>query len=59
VSVAWSEHSYLGLSWQHTRGSALLGLVHDDTACLANQIQAHYDYAALSAMAGVIRPPST
>jgi putative flavoprotein involved in K+ transport len=41
VSFAWSENSYPGLSWQHTRGSALLGFVHDDAAYLANQIQAH------------------
>ncbi|HEV8557606.1 MAG TPA: hypothetical protein VGR06_14550 [Actinophytocola sp.] len=31
----------LGLSWQHTRGSALLGFVHDDAAYLANRITAH------------------
>jgi putative flavoprotein involved in K+ transport len=29
---------FLGLSWQHTRGSALLGFVNDDAAYLANQI---------------------
>ena len=29
---------FLGLSWQHTRGSALLGFVSDDAAYLANQI---------------------
>jgi putative flavoprotein involved in K+ transport len=29
---------FLGLSWQHTRGSALLGLVNDDAAYLARQI---------------------
>ena len=28
----------LGLSWQHTRGSALLGWVGDDAAFLAGQI---------------------
>jgi putative flavoprotein involved in K+ transport len=28
----------LGLSWQHTRGSALLGWVGDDAAFLAQQI---------------------
>jgi putative flavoprotein involved in K+ transport len=27
---------FLGLSWQHTRGSALLGFVHDDAAHLAS-----------------------
>jgi putative flavoprotein involved in K+ transport len=29
---------FLGLSWQHTRGSALLGFVHDDAAYLAGRI---------------------
>jgi putative flavoprotein involved in K+ transport len=33
---------FLGLSWQHTRGSALLGFVKDDAAYLANQIAAHH-----------------
>jgi len=28
----------LGLSWQHTRGSALLGFVHEDAAYLAGRI---------------------
>jgi len=31
---------FLGLSWQHTRGSALLGFVHDDAAYLAGLITA-------------------
>src|SRR5437764_4003262 len=29
---------FLGLTWQHTRGSALLGFVHDDAAYLAGLI---------------------
>ena len=29
---------FLGLSWQHTRGSALLGFVGDDAAYLAGLI---------------------
>jgi hypothetical protein len=29
---------FLGLSWQHTRGSALLGFVSDDAAYLADRI---------------------
>jgi putative flavoprotein involved in K+ transport len=29
---------FLGLSWQHTRGSALLGFVNDDAAHLAGRI---------------------
>jgi putative flavoprotein involved in K+ transport len=43
---------FLGLSWQHTRGSALLGWVKDDAAFIAEQIeafaageQAHHDGA--------------
>lgn len=32
---------FLGLSWQHTRGSALLGFVNDDAAYLAGRIAAH------------------
>jgi putative flavoprotein involved in K+ transport len=31
---------FLGLSWQHTRGSALLGFVGDDAAYLAGCIAA-------------------
>jgi putative flavoprotein involved in K+ transport len=29
---------FVGLSWQHTRGSALLGFVNDDAAFLAGRI---------------------
>ena len=39
---------FLGLSWQHTRGSALLGWVEDDAAFVAEQIaalQAHHEDA--------------
>jgi putative flavoprotein involved in K+ transport len=32
---------FLGLTWQHTRGSALLGWVKDDAAFIAGQITAH------------------
>jgi putative flavoprotein involved in K+ transport len=32
---------FLGLSWQHTRGSALLGFVNDDANHLADRIAAH------------------
>jgi putative flavoprotein involved in K+ transport len=31
---------FLGLSWQHTRGSALLGWVKDDAEFIAEQINA-------------------
>jgi putative flavoprotein involved in K+ transport len=41
---------FLGLSWQHTRGSALLGFVHDDAAYLAGRI-AGRDRAAEAATA--------
>ena len=32
---------FLGLSWQHTRGSALIGFVGQDAAYLADRIAAH------------------
>ena len=31
---------FLGLSWQHTRGSALLGWIKDDAEFIAKQIDA-------------------
>jgi hypothetical protein len=31
---------FLGLLWQHTRGSALVGFVDDDAAFIAGQIDA-------------------
>jgi putative flavoprotein involved in K+ transport len=43
---------FLGLSWQHTRGSALLGFVNDDAAYLADRIATAHR-AAGSATAGV------
>jgi putative flavoprotein involved in K+ transport len=49
---------FLGLSWQHTRGSALLGFVNHDPAYLADRIQAHHQ-AAMSATAGVTQQPSS
>jgi putative flavoprotein involved in K+ transport len=42
----------LGLSWQHTRGSALLGFVNDDASYLAGRIATRHQ-AAKSADAGV------
>jgi hypothetical protein len=30
------------LSWQHTRGSALLGFVNQDAAYLADKLTAHH-----------------
>jgi putative flavoprotein involved in K+ transport len=32
---------FLGLTWQYTRGSALLGWVKDDAEFLAGRIAAH------------------
>jgi len=34
---------FLGLPWQHTRGSALIGFVKDDAAFLADRIHSHRD----------------
>jgi putative flavoprotein involved in K+ transport len=43
---------FLGLSWQHTRGSALLGFVNDDAAWLAERIaQQHTTTAAVAGAA--------
>ena len=42
---------FLGLTWQHTRGSALLGFVNDDAAYLAGRIAAH-QRATSAALAG-------
>jgi putative flavoprotein involved in K+ transport len=48
---------FLGLSWQHTRGSALLGFVNDDAAWLADRIATGLGTAG-SAVAGVTVQPS-
>ena len=42
---------FLGLTWQHTRGSALLGFVNDDAAYLTGRIAAH-QRATSAALAG-------
>jgi putative flavoprotein involved in K+ transport len=39
---------FLGLTWQHTRGSALLGWVKDDAKFIAGQIAPHRDPTELS-----------
>jgi putative flavoprotein involved in K+ transport len=49
---------FLGLSWQHTRGSALLGFVHEDAAFLADRIQSHHQ-AAMSATVPATQEPSS
>jgi len=40
---------FLGLPWQHTRGSALLGFVHEDGAYLAGLITSHARAATAAA----------
>ncbi|HEV3495496.1 MAG TPA: hypothetical protein VHA34_03995 [Actinomycetes bacterium] len=49
---------FVGLSWQHTRGSALLGFVHEDAAWLADQIATGHR-AAVSTTAGVTQQPAS
>jgi len=49
---------FLGLSWQHTRGSALLGFVNDDATYLADRIATRHQ-AAMSENAGVTQQPSS
>lgn len=45
---------FLGLSWQHTRGSALIGWVGDDAAYIANQIKTfHTSRSTLTAAEAV------
>jgi putative flavoprotein involved in K+ transport len=48
---------FLGLSWQHTRGSALLGFVQEDAAFLADRIQADHQ-AAMSGTVPATKEPS-
>jgi len=48
--------SFLGLSWQHTRGSALLGFVNDDAAYLANQIATSLDTAGSATVPATQEP---
>jgi putative flavoprotein involved in K+ transport len=42
---------FLGLTWQHTRGSALLGWVKDDAEYIAQQITANRPATALEPVA--------
>jgi len=49
---------FLGLSWQHTRGSALLGFVNDDATWLADRIATRHQ-AALSATVPATQEPSS
>jgi putative flavoprotein involved in K+ transport len=43
---------FLGLSWQYTRGSALLGFVNDDATYLADRISRYHAAATSRAQAG-------
>lgn len=50
----WSDVpglSFLGLPWQHTRGSALLGFVGEDAAWLAHRISARLSSSSATARA--------
>jgi putative flavoprotein involved in K+ transport len=49
---------FLGLSWQHTRGSALLGFVQEDATFLADRIQADHQ-GAVSGTAPATKEPSS
>ncbi|HEX8860095.1 MAG TPA: NAD(P)/FAD-dependent oxidoreductase [Actinomycetes bacterium] len=49
---------FLGLSWQHTRGSALLGFVAGDAAWLADRIATRHQ-AAVSATVPATQEPSS
>jgi putative flavoprotein involved in K+ transport len=49
---------FLGLSWQHTRGSALLGFVNDDATFLADRIQADHQ-GAVSGTVPATKEPSS
>jgi putative flavoprotein involved in K+ transport len=44
---------FLGLSWQHTRGSALIGWVEDDASFIAGQITAYREAKATTSAGGV------
>jgi len=49
---------FLGLSWQNTRGSALLGFVDDDAAWLADRVAIRHQ-AAVSATVPATQEPSS
>ncbi|HEX8855790.1 MAG TPA: NAD(P)-binding domain-containing protein [Thermoleophilaceae bacterium] len=47
---------FLGLTWQHTRGSALIGFVEDDARYIAREIEAFRHTAREESQDGVDRP---
>ena len=50
---------FLGLSWQHTRGSALLGFVNDDAAHLADRIASRHQAAGSATIPATQEPSSS
>jgi Multicopper oxidase len=48
---------FLGLSWQHTRGSALLGFIDDDAGRIADRIAA--DRTAMAPHEAAAAPPAS
>ncbi len=48
---------FLGLTWQYTRGSALIGFVKDDAAYIAEQISANRPTAAASSHGEALGQP--
>ena len=46
---------FVGLTWQHTRGSALLGWVNLDAAYIADEVKALADRAKLGQMRGLVQ----
>jgi putative flavoprotein involved in K+ transport len=50
---------FLGLTWQHTRGSALLGWVNDDAEFIAEQIGANVDQRRHARLEATVTEAST
>jgi putative flavoprotein involved in K+ transport len=50
---------FLGLPWQHTRGSALLGFVRHDAAWLADRLAVQRASSGLKARPSVADRPLT
>jgi putative flavoprotein involved in K+ transport len=50
---------FLGLSWQHTRGSALLGFVQEDASYLADRIAARQQFITSAAVGPTTVPLSS
>jgi putative flavoprotein involved in K+ transport len=50
---------FLGLTWQHTRGSALIGWVADDAAYIADQIKTFHTTRPKRAAGRTRRHPMT